>query len=219
MWHLGGDRSRSYLGRSDWRPGSRACPKARAVHAQVTRCRLEVCRGHSIRPPWSSKARRERASTYPQSLAQEQTPYGDLDAARQRIQWLESWRQREDLKLVLNRRMRTRMYGGVGGGPGSRALSRFRAASACETIVGFGHSRGIAIWSATLQFCRTRSHSESWNFDASFTWSNNTQCRPIELDTRIGSYLMVGDEVSGHPVFGNSAVRKLNQVSTVPIDH
>ena len=31
------------------------------------------------------------------------------------IQWLESWRQREDLKLVFNRRMRTRMYGGVGG--------------------------------------------------------------------------------------------------------
>jgi len=32
-----------------------------------------------------------------------------------RTQWLESWRQREDLKLVFNRRMRTRMYGGVGG--------------------------------------------------------------------------------------------------------
>ena len=32
------------------------------------------------------------------------------------IQWLESSRQREDLKLVFNRRMRTRMYGGVGGG-------------------------------------------------------------------------------------------------------
>jgi hypothetical protein len=31
------------------------------------------------------------------------------------IQWLESWRQRKDLKLVFNRRMRTRMYGGVGG--------------------------------------------------------------------------------------------------------
>jgi hypothetical protein len=31
------------------------------------------------------------------------------------IQWLESWRQREDLKLVFNRRMRTRMSGGVGG--------------------------------------------------------------------------------------------------------
>ena len=28
------------------------------------------------------------------------------------IQWLESWRQREDSKRVLNRRMRTRMYGG-----------------------------------------------------------------------------------------------------------
>ncbi len=33
----------------------------------------------------------------------------------QYAQWLESWRQREDLKLVFNRRMRNRMYGGVEG--------------------------------------------------------------------------------------------------------
>ena len=33
------------------------------------------------------------------------------------IQWLESSRQRDDLKLVLNRLVRTRMLGGVGGVP------------------------------------------------------------------------------------------------------
>lgn len=45
-------------------------------------------------------------------------PYGGQSvAAVTVIQWLESSRQRDDLKLVLNRRMRTRMYGGVGGVP------------------------------------------------------------------------------------------------------
>ena len=33
------------------------------------------------------------------------------------IQWIESSQPREDLKLVLNRRMRTRMFGGAGGVP------------------------------------------------------------------------------------------------------
>lgn len=48
-------------------------------------------------------------------------PYGDQSvAAVAVIQWLESMRQRIDLKLVLNRRMRIRMYGGVGGVPGNR---------------------------------------------------------------------------------------------------
>jgi hypothetical protein len=43
-------------------------------------------------------------------------PYGDQSVvALVVIQWLESLRQRKDLKLVLNRRMRSRMYGGVGG--------------------------------------------------------------------------------------------------------
>jgi hypothetical protein len=46
------------------------------------------------------------------------------------IQWLESSRQRGDLKLVLNRLVRTRMLGGVGGVPGNRApipIGRFRS--------------------------------------------------------------------------------------------
>ena len=86
----------------------------------------EVSRGHSSRPPWLSKARRERASTCgvvsrTASLGSE-PPYGGQSvAAVTVIQWLESSRQRDDLKLVLNRRMRTRMYGGVGGVPGNRA--------------------------------------------------------------------------------------------------
>ena len=37
------------------------------------------------------------------------------------IQWLESWRQREVLKLVFNRLVRIRMLGGVGGVRGNRA--------------------------------------------------------------------------------------------------
>ena len=51
-----------------------------------------------------------------------ETPYGDQSrAALAVIQWLESSRQRGDLKLVLNRLVRTRMLGGVGGVPGNRA--------------------------------------------------------------------------------------------------
>lgn len=41
-------------------------------------------------------------------------PYSDQSVVAV-VQWLESARQREDLKLVFNRRMRIRMYGGVGG--------------------------------------------------------------------------------------------------------
>lgn len=37
------------------------------------------------------------------------------------IQWLESVWQHTDLTLVLNRLVRTRMLGGVGGVPGNRA--------------------------------------------------------------------------------------------------
>jgi hypothetical protein len=45
-----------------------------------------------------------------------ESPYGDQsDWALAAIQSLESWRQREDLKLVFNRLMQTRMPGGVGG--------------------------------------------------------------------------------------------------------
>ncbi len=47
---------------------------------------------------------------------QANSPYGDQsDRALAAIQWLESWRQREDLKLVFNRLVRIRMLGGVGG--------------------------------------------------------------------------------------------------------
>ena len=53
---------------------------------------------------------------------QANSPYGDQsDRALAAIQWLESWRQREVLKLVFNRQVRTRMPGGVGGAPGNRA--------------------------------------------------------------------------------------------------
>jgi hypothetical protein len=61
-----------------------------------------------------------------------ESPYGDQsDRALAAIQWLEPWRQREVLKLVFNRPVRTRMLGGVGGGPEqSGPLSRFRWLSA-----------------------------------------------------------------------------------------
>ena len=49
-------------GRSQGVPVSRACPKGGADAATCSVPR-EVSRGHSIRPTWSSKARRERAST------------------------------------------------------------------------------------------------------------------------------------------------------------
>ena len=53
-------------------------------------------------------------------------PYGDQSrAALLVIQWLGSKRQRGDLKLVLNRLVRARMLGGVGGPRAT--LSRFSA--------------------------------------------------------------------------------------------
>ena len=68
-------------------------------------------------------------------------PYGDQSVvAVAVIQWLESSRQREDLKLVLNRRMRTRMYGGVGGVPGNRAPIPI-GRSGRLPIVCFAHER------------------------------------------------------------------------------
>ncbi len=52
----------------------------------------------------------------------DQSPYGGQPvAALLVVQWLESLRQRNDLELVLNRLVRTRMPGGVGGVPGNRA--------------------------------------------------------------------------------------------------
>ncbi len=102
-------------------PVSRACPKDGALHAQVIRCRSEVSRGNSSWPTWLAKARRERASTYGRQLirrlrAGEPPSGGQSVWALTIIRWLEPWRQRQDLKLVLNRRMRTRLSGGVGGG-------------------------------------------------------------------------------------------------------
>ena len=45
MWRLGGDTSRSYLGRSDQRTREYSLLETGAVHTKVTRCRSEVSRG------------------------------------------------------------------------------------------------------------------------------------------------------------------------------
>ncbi len=89
-------------------PVSRACPKGGAVHAKVTRCQREVSRGDSRRPMWPAKG----TSKYVLSSAHVESFHRivTLDLALAAVQWLESSRQRDELKLVLNRRMRTRMY-------------------------------------------------------------------------------------------------------------
>ena len=77
-------------------------------------------------------------------------PYGDQsDAAVPVIQWLESTRQRVDLKLVLNRRMRSRMYGGVGGAPEqSGLLSRCHGYAAIfgRQTLGYARAKPIALY-------------------------------------------------------------------------
>ena len=87
----------------------------------------EVSKGHSSRSP---RVRRrpegiEQARVADVSrrrfLGSEPPSGGQSVAAIAVIQWLESSRQREDLNLVLNHLVRTRMLGGVGGCPGDRA--------------------------------------------------------------------------------------------------
>ena len=128
MASLCSESSRPYSGRSASVPVSRACPKGGATG--VTRLvRAEVSRGHSTDPPRPMETGRAEgneqvriAVSSPRHGFDHEPPYGDQSrVALLVIQWLGSKRQRGDLKLVLNRLVRTRMLGGVGGAPGNRA--------------------------------------------------------------------------------------------------
>ena len=84
-------------------------------------------------------------------------------AALPTIQRLESSRQRGDLKLVLNRLVRTRMLGGVGGVPGNRApipiggfQSRWRPRGGKPLVISYtierqAYSRKQFMWKKCLK--------------------------------------------------------------------
>ena len=104
---------------------SRACSKGGA--SGVTRLvRPEVSRGHSSGPAWSSKARRERASTV--SVV---SSHSSFSGSNHRTvvthsvfghPWLESSRQRDDLKPQSTALVRSRMLRWCGRDPGSNRV-------------------------------------------------------------------------------------------------
>ena len=112
--------------------------------------RTEVSRGRSTDPPRpmeTERAEGTRASTYPVRLAMSlpqgsEPPYGGQSStATDGIQWLGTLVSASVLKLVLNRLVRTRMPGGVGGVPGQPGpLSRSLVRRLAGTIsVAFRH--------------------------------------------------------------------------------
>ena len=129
MWRLGGDRSRfalrkkrplsgeiqlAYLGVGLARkPGP--CMR-KLLGADWKSAEGIVVRPRGRRRPGGNEQVRVAQNLQTSRSQDREPPYGGQPfVALGATQWLRSLRQREDLKLVLNRRMRTRMYGGVGG--------------------------------------------------------------------------------------------------------
>ena len=109
-----------YLGRSGSVWVSKAWPERRGDRGNPTRATRSQQRAsystHVVVEGLKGTSKYVSRSTRESQSSDCAPPAGGEFSRRQRvIQWLESSRQREDLKLVFNRRMQTRMYGGAGG--------------------------------------------------------------------------------------------------------